>query len=41
MAKLKHLDLQHNLLGQNTGGQLNKKSPPICVLSDVLMKSQI
>lgn len=39
MGVLKVLDLQSNLLGQDYGPQLDKKNPPICIMSDVLMKS--
>ena len=38
-ASLKHLDLSNNLLGQNYGPQFSKRSPPICLLGDVLIKS--
>lgn len=39
IGSLKELDLQGNTLGQNYGLPGNKKSPPICNLSDVLIKS--
>jgi hypothetical protein len=39
MGVLKHLDLQDNLLGQDYGHQLDKKPAPICILSDLLIKT--
>jgi len=39
MTALKHLDLQSNILGQNFGTQLDRKPPPICLMSDVLIKT--
>lgn len=39
IGSLKELDLQGNTLGQNYGLPGNKKSPPICNLAEVLIKS--
>ena len=39
MGVLRHLDLSNNLLGKEYGMQLDKKPAPICILSDVLIKS--
>jgi hypothetical protein len=39
MSVLKHLDLSGNLLGIEYGHQLDKKPPPICIMSDVLIKT--
>lgn len=39
MGVLKHLDLQHNVLGQNYGPQKDRRPPVICILSDVLIKT--
>ena len=40
-SNLKHLDLSHNLLGKVYGPQNNKRPPPICVLSEVLIKANV
>ena len=39
MGVLRHLDLSGNLLGKEYGPQLDKKPAPICILSDVLIKT--
>lgn len=41
MGQIRELDLQSNLLGLSYGSIKNRKPPPISIISEVLIKSQL